>query len=355
MKRKSSPFFLIVFVLAALVVSAAEPLRFRGAMISPNHFHAEDLDVLGGKWNANLVRWQLNWGFPHGAADHATTEEYFAWLDGQCRLLDAMLPLFEQSGVIVCLDLHTSPGGFGKNNTNRAFEEKEFTEAFVETWVRLASRYKDEPAIWAYDILNEPVERSHAENDYHIAWHDLAQRTAEHIREIDSKTPIIYEPSPWANPQGFIGLPPLNLDNIIYSVHMYIPHAFTHQGVTSVVKENKPFVYPGEINGEFWNKAKLRETLEPVLVFQQKYGVPIFVGEFSAIRWAPGNSAYNYLKDAIELFEEYGWDWTYHAFREWDGWSVEYTSDKNDSKPAAEPTDRELLLRSYFRKNLRQK
>jgi hypothetical protein len=26
------------------------------------------------------------------------------------------------------------------------------------------------------------------------------------------------------------------------------------------------------------------------------------------------------MRDAIELFEEAGWDWTYHAFREWQGW-----------------------------------
>ena len=29
------------------------------------------------------------------------------------------------------------------------------------------------------------------------------------------------------------------------------------------------------------------------------------------------------MRDCIEIFEEYGWDWCYHAFREWEGWSVE--------------------------------
>ena len=88
-----------------------------------------------------------------------------------------------------------------------------------------------------------------------------------------------------------------------------------------------------------------------VLEFQQKYDVPIYVGEFSAIRWAPENSAYRYLNDVIEIFEEYGWDWTYHAFREWSGWSVEHTEDRSNNSPATEPTERELLLRRYFKKN----
>ncbi|MCE5215624.1 glycosyl hydrolase family 5, partial [bacterium] len=83
------------------------------------------------------------------------------------------------------------------------------------------------------------------------------------------------------------------------------------------------------------------------------FGVHIFVGEFSAIRWAPGDSALNYLRDCIDLFEEHGWDWTYHAFREWTGWSVEYGSDMNDNKPSLTQTPREKLLRSWFSQNLK--
>ncbi len=59
--------------------------------------------------------------------------------------------------------------------------------------------------------------------------------------------------------------------------------------------------------------------------FQLKTGARIYVGEFSAIRWAPG--ADRYLRDSLELFEEYGWDWSSHSFREWDGWSLEHSGD----------------------------
>ena len=52
-----------------------------------------------------------------------------------------------------------------------------------------------------------------------------------------------------------------------------------------------------------------------------RHGARIYVGEFSAAAWAPG--AETYLRDCIELFEEYGWDWTYHAFRESRVWDVE--------------------------------
>jgi aryl-phospho-beta-D-glucosidase BglC (GH1 family) len=129
---------------------------------------------------------------------------------------------------------------------------------------------------------------------------------------------------------------------------MYLPHAFTHQGVYE-----SPIgpTYPGEVQGKKWDKETLRASLKNVVEYARDYGVHIYVGEFSAIRWAPDNSAQRYLKDCIEFFEEMGWDWSYHAFREWDGWSVEHTTNKDDKKPSATRTDREQLMRDWFGKN----
>jgi len=101
-----------------------------------------------------------------------------------------------------------------------------------------------------------------------------------------------------------------------------------------------------------WNKERLIDALRPVKEFQNKYRVPIFIGEFSAVRWAPSNTALNYLKGCIEVFESYGWDWCYHAFREWHGWSVEHSENRNELIPTQVPNKRQLLLRSYFKKNI---
>ena len=68
------------------------------------------------------------------------------------------------------------------------------------------------------------------------------------------------------------------------------------------------------------------------------------MGEFSAITWAEG--AGRYIADCIAVFEEYGWDWTYHAFREWNGWSVEHEIDGTRSKykPSSDNPRRRALL-----------
>ena len=111
-------------------------------------------------------------------------------------------------------------------------------------------------------------------------------------------------------------------------------------------------MYPGVIGAHRWDKERLREAMQPAIDFQRDYNVHIYVGEFSAIRWAPDHSACRYLRDLIDLFEQYGWDWSYHAYREWDGWSVEHGPDRNDRKPTTTPTERRKLLLGWFAKNM---
>lgn len=179
-------------------------------------------------------------------------------------------------------------------------------------------------------------------------WRELATEATRAIRAIDPGKPVVFEPSPWGGPEGFDALVPLDADRVIYSFHMYKPHQFTHQGVYG---SEANLVYPGVIAGRHWDKEALREGMRAAIDFQEEFNVHIYVGEFSAIRWAPEGSAYRYLRDVIELFEEYGWDWSYHAFREWDGWSVEHGAVKGDRRRSATRTDRETLLKDWFRNN----
>jgi endoglucanase len=53
----------------------------------------------------------------------------------------------------------------------------------------------------------------------------------------------------------------------------------------------------------------------------------------------------------IGLFEEHEWDWSYHAFREWDGWSLEHDSDINDPNPNTTPTARFKVVKAWLKQN----
>jgi len=140
-------------------------------------------------------------------------------------------------------------------------------------------------------------------------WQALATRTARAVREIDPHHAIIIEPAPGGGPESLANLEPVPVPGVVYSVHVYVPHEFTHQGVHSTSTGLK---YPGE-------------------------------------------SAYRYLKDCLELFEENGWDWSYHAFREWNGWSVEHGPDRQVTSPSQTQTSREKLLRSWFDRKAKPK
>ena len=84
--------------------------------------------------------------------------------------------------------------------------------------------------------------------------------------------------------------------------------------------------------------------------FQLKYGARIWVGEFSAASWTDGGD--RYLQDVTDLFEEYGWDYAYHAFRENVIWSLEHEGDENPSlRKAKEETPRMKVMKAKWALN----
>lgn len=120
---------------------------------------------------------------------------------------------------------------------------------------------------------------------------------------------------------------------------------FTHQGVN-----NNPdgVPYPGMIEGQYWDKEKPSEYLQPIRDFQMKHnGIPIFIGEFSASR-AGGDASNVYLKDLIDLFEVEGWSWAYHDLRGGAMWDPEMPVGTNARAPRNQNTPRMKILRDYY-------
>lgn len=331
---------LVVLTLALAV--AADEVRLRGAMLGARPT-VEDLTALRG-WGANHARYQLIWGgFPRSPADNASLEEYDRWLDGALTHLDGVLPTCDKLGLRLYVDLHTPPGGRNQYHDCRLFEKPEYQERFVAIWRKLAARYRGKAAVAGFDLVNEPAEGKVARGC--DRWPELALRAAKAIRAVDPDRILVYEPAPWGGPEPFAKLQPLPLANVVYSFHYYLPMEFTHQGVFDRATGVR---YPGLIGGKKWDRERIEQTIAPVVAFQKAHRVPIYVGEFSAARWAPGGNAW--LADVINVWEEHGWSWAYHAFREWDGWSAEHGTDRADRRRAATPTEREKLLRAAFRR-----
>ncbi len=114
--------------------------RLRGVMVHPD-ISPQSLQLLGAKWKANLIRWQL---IRNGkSAKIVTFAEYDAWLDGELRKLDAALPFCEKHGIRVLIGLHSPPGGnpsvSGYAGSNAGlFTDKSAQTKFIEVWQRMA-------------------------------------------------------------------------------------------------------------------------------------------------------------------------------------------------------------------------
>lgn len=318
----------------------------RGAMVHPR-MTEDDLRVFARDWGANLIRWQLLYLPKPGT--QTDLNAYDLWLDGELARLDQVLGWARQLGVLVVVDLHSPPGGAvgggGTVNASGAFWTNPAAQThFINVWQRITQRYKGNPTIWGFDLVNEPDDKSVIEGC--DDWQALSERAAKAIRSLDPQRTLIVEPPDWGGAAGFVGFEPLPLPNIVYSFHMYSPMEFTHQGV---IGPGETVPYPGRAEGKMWDKSALEASMAPAIEFARKYRVHLYVGEFSAIRWAPG--AERYLADLIDLFEAHGWDWTYHAYREWQGWSLELGTDKADTHPTTVPSQRQQLIRKWLRQN----
>ena len=318
--------------------AALQAARYRGAMLPSWGVKEEDLRTLAS-WGANLARYQMavGWGKKNANRDLA---EFDKWVDGKLDVLDDVLDWAGKYGLRIVVDLHVPPGGRGEGGEMNMFHEREYADHFISTWRRIARRFRGDRRIYGYDLINEPTNNKPSPDG--LDYWSVQFAAAKAVREEDPETPIIFESNMWCQAPTYAQMKPVPLDGVIYQLHMYAPVAYTHQGTNhGQAAPANSLRWPDTECG--FGRDWLRGILQPVREFCEKNpGTRIYVGEFSASVWAPG--AENYLRDCIALFEEYGWDWTYHAFRESKSWNVEMTVEDGKIVPAREVTPRKRAL-----------
>ena len=220
----------------------------------------------------------------------------------------------ERYGFRVVLVLVAAPWG----NQSDYWDRDSLKADIVKQWGQIARRLKSYPALLAYDLINEPVVPSSSPlaPSAQAQWQTLAEAIARELRAADPDTPLMVEPTPWGLPSSFWRTEALKLPGLVYSFHFYEPHYFTHQGLPG---QNAAMAYPGQ----GWDRARLSKALGEARRFAAQHRVPMFVGEFSCVRWAPEGSCPRYLNDVVALFEAEGWGWAYHCWRCYQGWDPE--------------------------------
>jgi hypothetical protein len=172
------------------------------------------------------------------------------------ELLDNLIRWCKASGIYVVVDMHAAPGGQTGQNIDdsindepRLFMDARNQDRLVALWVKLAERYKDEPTVAAYDLLNEPLpERTGAEVKYKNQLEPLYQRITKAIRAVDKKHIITIEGANWANDWSVFTRP--FDDNLVYQFHYYC-----------------------------WDDPTQLKGIGQYLAARQRLGAPVWVGE----------------------------------------------------------------------------
>ncbi len=277
-----------------------------------------------------------------------TCEGCSAWdIPGQqLQNLSKIVDMGARDGFRVVITL--MPEGRGRDGRSILWESSSLKSDLIAIWQNLATQYRENRQVAAYDLLNEPFPPGDPKkND---SWTKYAIDLIGAIRQIDPHHVIIVETSPHARPQWFSYAQRLPFENLVYSLHMYEPHALTHQGVDRDAKIGVD--YPGVIDGgTYVDRAWIETELTQVIQFAKTHRVPIFVGEFGCVRWAPRDACRRYLQDVITIMEREGWSWAYHSYREWHGWDAEIDSREQQSRRRSGGAPTISLLRQYFYRN----
>jgi len=287
---------------------------YRGVNVSA-YIKETDLEYLS-KMNVNIIRLSF------GALPLVNKQKPFNYNSDAFQRLDNILKWSKKYGLKVVIDPHTTPGtasNFTTTYRDALWNDTVWQTPLIDLWNKISQLYKNEDVIAGYDLLNEPAFSFGLPDSGPGSWNELSAKLINVIRKNgDNHTIILETPAgeiskgKWLNRINSISTIKVPADkNIVISFHMYEPQSFTHQGVNGMPVGVH---FPGTIDNEYWDESKLEQTLQPVVEFQKKWNVPIFVGEFSASRYA-GPDGNKYVEALIKIFEKYNWNWAYHTFR----------------------------------------
>lgn len=333
-----------------------EETRYRGFTV--HRLKRKDLEEALRKYDINMVRYMIAQGLRR-EVESDSLKDLWAKL---MKRLPGELDMARQLGLAVVIDLHSvfndnpkkaprDPDPIKSRNLSSEtwWNDENNLRLMLESWRDIAKICADRDQVIWFDIFNEPLywPTVHSHPSYPPKWPGWAQQIINEIRKYDKKHPVVVEPGPGMLCWGFRDFPPLKdpYRKVIYSLHMWQPIEYTHQGIHGYTK-----TIPWSEGGV----ERIEKELAPAIEFQKKHGVQIYVGEFGVARWAPG--AARYLQDCLTVFEKYGWDWTYHSYREFGAWELDIGGTKEKPiRHKAKFTDRGKVIQSYLKRNQTEK
>jgi len=229
-------------------------------------------------WGFNSVRVALHYNLLTLPIEDEPIEGENTWIEEGFERIDELMSWCSANNIYLILDLHAAPGGQGSDAAISDYDpdkpslwESELNrDKTVALWGQLADRYKDEPWMGGYGLLNEvnwwPLDGSVLRAFY--------IETTQAIRAVDQNHIIFIGGNSWSN--DFSGLTPPWDSNLVYEFHKYWSYNDT-------------------------------ESIQWVLDMQNQHNIPLWCGE-------TGENSNVWYKDAMSLYEtnNIGWScWPY--------------------------------------------
>ncbi len=303
---------------------------------------------LGAGWNSNTYQKLASVGFNSvrlyinasnsTLADPSNVSPSFSTIDDQ-------IALAKQNNMTIVLNVHHSPGSGNQISDRGFFTNTDRQERLANFWKTVAERYKDEPTIVGFDLINEPTVRlnpSATSNyncngtpylNYFENYRKIIQNVVDAIREVDMNHIIMAERL-WIDPgtscnncwwfgindqrdcwqdfDGKFNFPDINdlAGNYAYTYHCYEPNTYCHQ-----TQGNNPrgAMYPSSTIARHnegpngippWTYSK--EYLDyaytiPMPYIREVKNVPVYIGEMGI---HDGNYRYGggqYIEDVYDV------------------------------------------------------
>ncbi len=250
-------------------------------------------------WYRNLVDENGNfYGYDASAEDpYAEAFELMDWFIAEAK----------ERGIYVVVDFHGAPGSqngsdhSGVDGEDAKERASQFffgdnaaanQKLYYEIWEVVANRYKDEPAVAAYDLLNEPYctyryssELTESADELHQILWTIYDNAYDKIRAIDQNHVIIMEAT-WD---------PIDLPNPV------------EYGWSNVMYEYHNYLYDDYDNANGGQISSMQSKLTAIAIAD--YNVPSYMGEFSFF------NSYDAWDEGLQLLTDAGINWTTWTYK----------------------------------------
>lgn len=197
------------------------------------------------------------------------------------KLLDQLILWCRAEGLYVVLDMHAAPGGqTGTNIDDSAgypwlYQSPQAQEHLIAVWRRLATRYRDEPTVLGYDLLNEPIPTYPKLKPLNSLLEPLYKKLSGEIRKVDIHHILFLGGAQWDGNFSIFGKP---FDaNVAYTFHKY------------------------------WTAPDDR-VLKQYIDFRERYDVPIWMGE-------SGENTDDWISQFVKALEKNDIGWAFWPYK----------------------------------------